>query len=89
MQAVRNTEYYWRTRGGNIPHTTSTVGDGSLELADCYFDTVEDAERYLENLHDQGQLDEIEGATMYATDGEKMMEDTDVITEQAGFNDYL
>lgn len=85
---MRKTEYYWRTRDGNIPHTTSPIGDGNIELADCYFDTEHEAEKYLERLDDQGYLDDIDGATMYSTKGEKVMEDTDVITEQVGFSDF-
>ena len=83
---MRKTEYYWRTRDGNIPHTTSPLGDGSLELADCFFDTEEDATKYYEQMHDQGYLDAIDGATLYDTKGEKIMEGKEVTTEQSGLD---
>ena len=86
---MRKTEYYWRTKDGNIPHTTSPLGDGSLELADCYFDTEENATRFYENLHEDGKLEQIDGATLYDTSGDKIMEGTEVVTEQSGFTDYL
>lgn len=60
-----------------------------MELADCYFDTMDDATRYYEKLHDQGYLDGIDGATLYDTKGKKIMEGTEVITDQSGFADFL
>jgi hypothetical protein len=85
---VRKTEYYWRTRDGNIPHTTSPLGDGSLELADCYFDNEDEATRYYEKLDEQGYLDDIDGATLYDTKGRKIMEGTEVLTDQSGIMDF-
>ena len=85
---MRKTEYYWRTRDGNIPHTTSPIAEGKIELADCFFDTEEDATNYYEQMHEQGYFEEIDGATLYDTKGNKIMEGTEVTTDQAGFNDF-
>ena len=77
------TQYYWSGEDGVVYHTE--VGD---ELVDPFFGSVEEAEHYLENLADLHGKDQYTGLVLRKSGNRKVMEATEVLTQQSGLTDW-
>ena len=77
------TQYYWSGDEGVIYHTEA--GD---ELVDPFFDTIEEAEKFLQNQAEQHGQEMYQGMVLRRAGNMKMKEATDVLTEQAGLTDW-
>jgi hypothetical protein len=77
------TQYYWRGDEGVVYHTG--VGD---ELVDPFFNTVKEAENYLEELADRHGKEQYDGLVLRKSGNRKVMEATEVLTEQSGLTDW-
>lgn len=77
------TQYYWSGEDGVVYHTEQ--GD---DMVHPFFDTVEDAERFLERQADQHGKDRYSGMVLRKTGNRKVEEATDVLTEQSGIADF-
>ncbi|WP_089386095.1 hypothetical protein [Halorubrum vacuolatum] len=77
------TQYYWSGEDGVVYHTEA--GD---ELVDPFFGSVEEAERYLENLADLNGKEPYNGLVLRKSGNRKVMEATEVLTEQSGLTDW-
>lgn len=77
------TQYYWSGEDGIVYHTES--GD---ELVDPFFDTIDEAERFLENQADQYGEDRYQNMVLRRAGNMKMKEATEVLTEQSGLTDW-
>ena len=77
------TRYYWSGEDGVVYHT-ETEG----EMVDPFFNSVEEAERYLEGLADMNGKDRYEGLVLRKSGNRKVMEATEVLTEQSGLTDW-
>jgi hypothetical protein len=77
------TQYYWSGEEGIVYHTET---DG--EMVDPFFNTVEEAEQYLETLADTHGKNQYEGLVLRKSGNRKVMEATDVLTEQSGLTDW-
>ena len=77
------TQYYWSGEDGIVYHTET---DG--EMVDPFFNTVDEAEQYLETLADTHGRSRYEGLVLRKSGNRKVMEATDVLTEQSGLTDW-
>jgi hypothetical protein len=77
------TQYYWRGEDGVVYHT-KTEG----EMVDPFFNSVEEAERYLESLADMNGKDQYDSLVLRKSGNQKVMEATEVLTEQSGLADW-
>jgi len=77
------TQYYWSGEDGIVYHTET-----SGEMVDPFFNTVEEAEQYLETLADTHGRNRYEGLVLRKSGNRKVMEATDVLTEQSGLTDW-
>jgi len=77
------TQYYWSGDDGVVYHTES--GD---ELVDPFFDTIDEAERFLQNQADQYGEGRYENMVLRRAGNMKMKEATEVLTEQSGLTDW-
>ena len=77
------TQYYWSGENGIVYHTET--GD---EMADPFFDSIEQAERYLENIADRHGKEQYDGLVLRKSGNRKVMEATEVLTEQSGLTDW-
>lgn len=77
------TQYYWSGEDGVVYHTEA--GD---ELVDPFFDSVEEAERYLENLADLHGKQQYDSLVLRKSGNRKVEEATEVLTEQSGLADW-
>jgi len=77
------TQYYWSGEDGIVYHTET---DG--EMVDPFFNTVDEAEQYLETLADSNGKNRYEGLVLRKSGNRKVMEATDVLTEQSGLTDW-
>jgi len=77
------TQYYWSGEEGVVYHTE--VGD---ELVDPFFDSVTEAENYLESLADTHGKQQYDGLVLRKSGNRKVEEATEVLTEQAGLTDW-
>lgn len=77
---------YWNGKQGVLYHTD--LSDGELDIVDPFFDSVEAAESYLDRVAD-GNQSLYEDMVLYDSDGNKIEEAVEVLTDQAGFGDYL
>jgi len=77
------TQYYWSGEDGIVYHTES--GD---ELVDPFFDTINEAERFLQNQADQYGEDRYQNMVLRRAGNMKMKEATEVLTEQSGLTDW-
>jgi hypothetical protein len=75
--------YYWSTDNGVLFHTG--VGD---ERVNPFFDTVDEAEDFLQKRADMNGQNKYSGATLRVAGGEKVMEATNVLTSQAGIGQF-
>jgi len=58
------------------------------ELVDPFFDTIEEAEQFLQNQAEQHGQEMYQGMVLRRAGNMKMKEATDVLTEQAGLTDW-
>jgi hypothetical protein len=77
------TRYYWSGEDGVVYHTET---DG--EMVDPFFNSVEEAERYLESLADMNGKEQYDGLVLRKSGNRKVMEATEVLTEQSGLTDW-
>ncbi|WP_181687359.1 hypothetical protein [Halorhabdus salina] len=77
------TQYYWSGEDGVVYHTES--GD---ELVNPFFDSVEEAERYLENLADIHGKEQYDSLVLRKSGNRKVKEATAVLTSQSGLGDF-
>lgn len=77
------TKYYWSGEDGIVYHTE--VGEDTV---DPFFNTVEEAERFLENLADVNDGGQYEGLVLRKSGNRKVMEATEVLTEQSGITEW-
>ena len=77
------TQYYWSGEEGVVYHTEA--GD---ELVDPFFDTIDEAERFLQNQADQYGEDRYQNMVLRRAGNMKMKEATEVLTEQSGLADW-
>jgi len=75
-------QYYWSGEQGLIYHTEST------EFVDPFFNTISEAERFLETQANQNGREPYNGLVLRRTSNQKMKEATDVLTEQSGLTDW-
>jgi len=76
------TQYYWSGEDGVVYHTDS--GD---DLVDPFFGSIEEAERYLENLADLHGREQYTGMVLRKSGNQKVEEATELLTEQSGLTD--
>jgi len=77
------TRYYWSGEDGVVYHT-ETEG----EMVDPFFNSVDEAERYLESLADMNGKEQYDGLVLRKSGNRKVMEATEVLTEQSGLTDW-
>lgn len=77
------TQYYWSGDQGVVYHTEA--GD---ELVDPFFDTIDEAERFLQTQADQYGEDRYQDMVLRRAGNMKMKEATEVLTEQSGLTDW-
>ena len=77
------TQYYWSGEDGIVYHTET---DG--EMVDPFFNTVEEAEQYLESLADMNGKQQYDGMVLRKSGNRKVIEATEVLTEQSGLTDW-
>jgi len=77
------TQYYWSGEDGVVYHT-ETEG----EMVDPFFNSVDEAERYLENLADTNGREQYDGMVLRKSGNRKVIEATEVLTEQSGLTDW-
>jgi hypothetical protein len=76
-------QYYWSGEQGLLYHTES-----ENEFVDSFFDTIGEAERYLENKASLNGKESYQRMVLRRTANRKMKEATDVLTEQSGITDF-
>jgi hypothetical protein len=77
------TQYYWSGDEGVLYHTEA--GD---ELVDPFFDTIDEAEQFLQNQADQYGEDRYRNMVLRRAGNMKMKEATEVLTEQSGLTEW-
>jgi len=75
-------KYYWSGEQGLIYHTEST------EFVDPFFNTISEAERFLETQANQNGKEPYNGLVLRRTSKQKMKETTDLLTEQSGLTHW-
>ena len=75
-------QYYWSGEEGLLYHTEST------EFVDPFFNTINEAEQFLEGQADQNGKEPYNGLVLRRTSNEKTKEATEVLTEQSGLTDW-
>ena len=77
------TQYYWSGEDGILYHTEK---EGDMVIP--FFNTVEDAEQFLENQANQYGKEPYQGLVLRKARNRKVEESTDVLTEQSGLADF-
>jgi hypothetical protein len=77
------TQYYWSGEEGIVYHT-----DAGDEMVDPFFGSIEEAERYLEDLADRHGKEQYIGLVLRKSGNRKVKEATEVLTEQSGLADW-
>jgi len=77
------TQYYWSGEDGILYHT-----EKEEDMVIPFFNTVDDAEHFLENQADQYGKDRYQGLVLRKTGNRKVEEATDVLTDQSGLMDF-
>jgi hypothetical protein len=76
-------QYYWSGEDGIVYHTET-----ENEMVDPFFGSIDEAERYLENLADLHGKERYQGMVLRETGNWKIKEATEVLTEQSGLTDW-
>lgn len=77
------TQYYWSGEDGILYHT-----EKEEDVVIPFFNTVDDAEQFLENQADQYGKQRYQGLVLRKTGNRKVEEATDVLTNQSGISDF-
>lgn len=77
------TQYYWSGDDGILYHT-----EKEEDLVIPFFDTVADAERFLESQAEKYGTERYHGMVLRKTGNRKVEEATEVLTSQAGLADF-
>jgi hypothetical protein len=77
------TQYYWSGEQGILYH--SETGEDTV---DPFFSSVEQAERYLENQAEIHGQEQYENLVLRKSGNRKVMEATEVLTSQAGLDQW-
>lgn len=77
------TQYYWSGEEGILYHT-----EKEEDMVIPFFNTVDDAEQFLENQADQYGNERYQGLVLRKTGNRKVEEATDVLTDQSGLMDF-
>ena len=77
------TQYYWSGEDGIVYHTETDGG-----MVDPFFNNIEEAEQYLETLADTNGKNRYEGLVLRKSGNRKVLEATEVLTEQSGLTDW-
>jgi hypothetical protein len=75
--------YYWTNGDGVLARCE--MGGG---IVDPFFETEESAENYLEERAQVEDSEKYEGMVLRKSDGDKIKEATEVLTNQAGFGQF-
>ena len=78
------TQYYWSGEDGILYHTEKNSG-----RVNPFFETVEDAERFLEHQAEEYGKDRYEGFVLRKTGNRKAEEAVEVLMDQSGLQDFL
>jgi len=78
------TQYYWSGEDGILYHTEKH-GD----RVNPFFETVEDAERFLEHQAEEYGKDRYEGFVLRKTGNRKVEEAVEVLMDQSGLQDFM
>lgn len=79
----KRTQYYWVGDEGVLYHT-----EKDEDIVIPFFDTVEDAETFLENQADRHGEDRYKGMVLRKTGNQKVEEAVEVLTSQSGLTDW-
>jgi hypothetical protein len=79
----RQTQYYWVGDEGVLYHT-----EKEEDIVLPFFDTVEEAERFLESQADRYGEERYHGMVLRKTGNQKVEEAVEVLTEQSGLMDF-
>ncbi|GCF16241.1 hypothetical protein Harman_41760 [Haloarcula mannanilytica] len=79
----RRTQYYWVGDEGVLYHTQRQE-----DVVVPFFDTVRDAERFLESQADRYGEDRYTGMVLRKTGNQKVEEAVEVLTSQSGLEDF-
>ena len=77
------TQYYWSGEDGILYHT-----EKEEDMVIPFFNTVDDAEQFLENQANQYDKEPYQGLVLRKTGNRKVEEATDVLTDQSGLMDF-
>lgn len=77
------TQYYWSGDEGVVYHT-----EAGEDLVDPFFDSVKEAEQYLESLADRHGKERYTGMVLRKSGNRKVEEATEVLTEQSGLTEW-
>jgi len=77
------TQYYWSGENGILYHT-----EKEEDMVIPFFNTVDDAEQFLENQANQYGKEPYQSLVLRKTGNRKVEEATDVLTEQSGLADF-
>ena len=83
----RKTQFYWYNpnTGAALYHTGVNEDE-----ADPFFDSVEEAEDYLEKQAESGNREErYEGMSLYETRNKKVEDAVEVLMDQSGIQDFM
>jgi len=78
------TQYYWSGEDGILYHT-----EKNSDRVNPFFETVEDAERFLEHQAQEYGKDRYEGFVLRKTGNRKVEEAVEVLMDQSGLQDFL
>ena len=77
------TQYYWSGDDGVVYHTKA-----GNEMVDPFFDSIDEAERFLENQADLYGQERYQNLVLRRAGNMKMEEATEVLTEQSGLTEW-
>jgi len=77
------TQYYWSGDDGVVYHTKA-----GNEMVDPFFDSIDEAERFLENQADLYGQERYQNLVLRRAGNMKMKEATEVLTEQSGLTEW-
>lgn len=79
----QRTQYYWSGENGILYHT-----EQGEDIVDPFFDSEEEADRFLDNQAEKLGEDRYSGMVLRKTGNQKVKEATDVLTSQSGIADF-
>lgn len=79
----KRTQYYWVGDQGVLYHT-----EEGEDIVVPFFDSIHDAERFLENQADRYGHDRYTGMVLRKTGNQKVEEAVEVLTSQSGLADF-